>query len=231
MDTGNMQPEQASFNKGYFPDPSLAGEDGILAAGGSLEPEVLLEAYSRGIFPWYAEGSPILWWSPDPRMVLFPDDFKVSKSLAQTIRRGDFEIRTDTEFRDVIRHCASQPRPGQEGTWITREMIQAYIRLHEMGYAHSFETWRENRLVGGLYGVSLGSAFFGESMFHHERDASKFALHFLVEFARRHGIGLIDAQQSTAHLRRLGAREIQRKTFLEILEKSLRNPTMKGCWN
>lgn len=218
-----------NFNRGYFPEPSLAGEDGLLAAGGTLEVEVLLEAYSRGIFPWYS-GSPILWWSPDPRMVLFPDRFRVSKSFGQTLRKGVFEIRMDTVFEDVIRHCSRQSRPGQEGTWITPEMIDAYIRLHEEGYAHSVESWKEGELAGGLYGVSLGGAFFGESMFHLERDASKVAFYNLVEFIKGKGFDLIDVQQSTSHLKSLGAGEIPRKRFLQLLVKSLKKKTLRGTW-
>jgi leucyl/phenylalanyl-tRNA--protein transferase len=219
-----------SFDRGYFPEPSLSGEDGLLAAGGTLDPEVLLEAYSRGIFPWYSEGSPILWWSPDPRMILYPEEFKVSKSLSQTIRKNEFEIRLDTAFSEVIQHCASRPRPEQEGTWITDEMMDAYNRLHEDGYAHSFESWKEGELVGGLYGVSLGRAFFGESMFHLERDASKVAFYNLVDFARTHDFDFIDAQQATEHLRSLGAREVSRKGFLEQLQKTMLNDTLRGKW-
>ena len=225
-----MRIQDQHFNRGYFPEPLLAGEDGLLAAGGSLELEVLLEAYSRGIFPWYSEGSPILWWSPDPRMVLIPDHFRVSKSFSQTLRKGVFEVRMDTVFKDVIKKCSRQPRPGQEGTWITAGMIDAYIRLHEAGYAHSVESWKDGKLAGGLYGVSLGGTFFGESMFHLERDASKVAFYHLVEFLKEHGFDLIDAQQSTAHLKSLGAGEISREKFLEMLALSLRKKTLKGRW-
>lgn len=219
-----------AFDRGYFPDPALAGEDGLLAAGGTLDVDVLLEAYSRGIFPWYSEGSPILWWSPDPRMVLFPERFKLSKSLTQTIRKEDLEIRMDTAFPDVIKQCARQPRPGQKGTWITQEMINAYIKLHEEGYAHSVEVYRRDKLIGGLYGVSLGGSFFGESMFHLERDASKVAFHRLVEFALKHDFLFIDAQQSTRHLRSLGAEELPRKKFSSLLERSLQMKTLRGSW-
>ncbi len=184
------------FDRGYFPEITLAGEDGLLAAGGSLDIPVLLEAYSKGIFPWYAEGSPILWWSTDPRMVLFPQKFKVSKSFDQTLRKKEFEIRMDSRFPDVIRQCSKVHRPGQDGTWITADMIDAYIRLHEEGYAHSVEVYAKRELVGGLYGVSLGGAFFGESMFHLQKDVSKVALYHLVDFARRHHFSLIDASQT-----------------------------------
>ncbi len=226
-----MKVGEGFFNRGYFPEPSLAGEDGLLAAGGTLDKEVLLEAYSRGIFPWYSEGSPILWWSPDPRMILYPNDFKVSKSLSQSLRKNAIEARIDTAFPEVIRHCADQPRKGQKGTWITDQMIQAYIDLHEEGYAHSFESWSNGRLVGGLYGVSLGSAFYGESMFHLERDASKLAFYKLVDFARKNDFDFIDAQQSTDHLRSLGAVEVSRVGFLDQLQKSMMKETLKGNWD
>jgi leucyl/phenylalanyl-tRNA--protein transferase len=219
------------FDRGYFPDSSLAGEDGLLAAGGTLESEVLLEAYSKGIFPWYSENTPVLWWSPDPRMVLFPDRFRISKSLSQTIRNAEFEVRRDSSFNEVIEHCARLPRPAQEGTWITREMIDAYIRLHEEGYAHSFEIFKQGKLVGGLYGISMGRAFFGESMFHLERDASKVALYHLVEFAVEKKFDLIDAQQSTDHLRSLGAEEITREKFMDMLKKTMNKVTLTGSWS
>ena len=215
---------------GFFPEISLAGEDGLLAAGGSLEIPVLLEAYSKGIFPWYSEGSPILWWSPDPRMVLFPDKFKVSKSLDQTMRNKNFEVCMDSRFPEVIRQCSKVQRPGQEGTWITGDMIQAYIHLFEEGYAHSVEVFDRGELVGGLYGVSLGGAFFGESMFHLQKDVSKVALYHLVDFALRHNFSLIDAQQSTPHMESLGAEEIPRSRFLNLLQKALTCKTLRGPW-
>ncbi|KPL10605.1 MAG: leucyl/phenylalanyl-tRNA--protein transferase [Bacteroides sp. SM23_62] len=218
------------FDSGYFPDVSLAGEDGLLAVGGSLDIPVLLEAYSKGIFPWYTEGSPILWWSPDPRMVLFPDKLKVSRSLDQTLRKREYEILMDSRFQDVIRQCSKVHRPGQDGTWITREMIQAYNQLHKEGYAHSVEVFAGGELVGGLYGVSLGRAFFGESMFHLKRDVSKVALYHLVDFTRRHDFDLIDAQQSTPHLKSLGAKEIPRESFLALLQESISRDTLKGRW-
>jgi leucyl/phenylalanyl-tRNA--protein transferase len=219
------------FDRGFFPKVTLAGDDGLLAAGGSLDVPVLLEAYSKGIFPWYAEGSPILWWSPDPRMVLFPDKFRVSKSLGHTLQKGDLEICMDSCFPDVIRHCSNVHRPGQDGTWITEDMISAYMLLHEAGYAHSVEVFAEGKLVGGLYGVSLGGAFFGESMFHLRRDVSKVALFHLVDFARRNDFSLIDAQQSTPHLQRLGAEEIPRSQFLDILKLALTKKTIQGPWS
>ena len=218
------------FDRRYFPEIALAGEDGLLAAGGSLDIPVLLEAYSKGIFPWYAEGSPVLWWSPDPRMVLFPDKFKVSKSLDHILRKEDFDIRMDSRFSDVIRQCSKVHRPGQDGTWITEDMINAYILLHEEGYAHSVEVFAEGELVGGLYGVSLGGAFFGESMFHLRRDVSKVALYHLVDFARRNNFSLIDAQQSTTHMKSLGAEEIPRDRFLDLLQQALSETTLLGPW-
>jgi leucyl/phenylalanyl-tRNA--protein transferase len=219
------------FDRGYFPEITLVGADGLLAAGGSLDVPVLLEAYSKGIFPWYAEDSPVLWWSPDPRMVLFPDKFKVSKSLGHTLQKGNFEICMDSRFPDVIRQCSNVHRPGQDGTWITEDMLSAYILLHEAGYAHSVEVFAEGELVGGLYGVSLGGAFFGESMFHLRRDVSKVALYHLVDFARRNDFNLIDAQQSTLHLQRLGAEEIPRSHFLDLLQQALFKNTIKGSWS
>jgi leucyl/phenylalanyl-tRNA--protein transferase len=218
------------FDKGYFPEATLSGEDGLLAVGGNLEVPVLLEAYSKGIFPWYSEGSPILWWSPDPRMVLFPDRLKVSGSLGRTIRKGDFEIRMDSCFPEVIRHCSKVVRPGQEDTWITEDMIGAYILLHEEGYAHSVEVFSGRELVGGLYGISLGSAFFGESMFHLRSDASKVALYHLVQFAMRNRFDLIDTQQSTPHLKSLGAEEVPRNRFMDLLQKAMAKKTIKGSW-
>ncbi len=213
-----------------FPDPESARADGLLAAGGDLEPETLLQAYARGIFPWYSEGSPILWWSPDPRMVFLPGAFHISHSLRQTLRSGKYTCTCDEAFEEVIGRCASLPRAGQEDTWITPEMKEAYIRLHRMGYAHSVEAWYQGELAGGLYGVSLGRAFFGESMFHVKRDASKVALHHLITWCTGKGFHFIDAQLPTPHLQRLGATEISRKKFLEMLGKALEYPTLQGKW-
>ena len=214
-----------------FPDPSYAEEEGILAIGGDLSIDRLVLAYANGIFPWYNEGSPILWWSPDPRMVLFPDRFKVSKSMKQLVRSSKYSCTFDKDFDKVIHKCADIPRKNQENTWITRKMLKAYSNLHKAGYAHSVETWFENKLVGGLYGVSLGKAFYGESMFYDMRDASKFALYHLVSLLQKWDFELIDAQQDTEHLRRLGAISIPRNEFLDMLETAVTKPTKKGNWN
>lgn len=213
-----------------FPDPSLAEEDGILAVGGDLSPERLLRAYAEGIFPWFNEGSPILWWSPDPRLVLLPEELHVSASLARTLRRGRYRVTADTAFSRVIRGCSRTDRPGQDGTWITGEMIAAYEELHRLGFAHSFEAWAGDTLAGGLYGVNLGGAFFGESMFADQTDASKVAFVRAVEFMKRKGIELVDCQVRTEHLVRLGAREIPRAAFLDRLDAALARPTLRGGW-
>ena len=213
-----------------FPHPSHADKDGLLAIGGDLSAERLLFAYSQGIFPWFDADSPILWWSPDPRMVLIPGEFKKSKSLVQSIRRKNYEVRFDEDFRNVIKYCAVTGSREEEGTWITRDMIDAYTRLHDLGYAHSVETYMNGRLAGGLYGVSLGKAFFGESMFFLQRDASKVALAALVDRTKEWGFHFIDAQQRTEHLRSLGARAIARSSFLKMLENALTYPTITGKW-
>jgi len=209
-----------------FPSPELAGEDGLLAVGGDLSTERILLAYSLGIFPWFSEGSPVLWWSPDPRLVLFPDELKVSRSLRQTIKRGLFEVTMDTAFEEVIRNCSGVYREEQDGTWITEEMIRAYISLHQAGYAHSVETRHKGELVGGLYGVAMGKAFFGESMFAKKSNASKMALVKLVSRLSSLGFEFIDCQVPTEHLKSLGAREIPRSEFLRILRKAL---SRKSC--
>jgi leucyl/phenylalanyl-tRNA--protein transferase len=213
-----------------FPHPAHADKDGLLAVGGDLSPDRLLVAYSNGIFPWFNYDSPIMWWSPDPRMLLFPDEFKKSKSLSQTIRRNKFEVRYDVNFSDVIRHCALSTRKHEAGTWIVPEMINAYTVLHEMGFAHSVETYLDGRLAGGLYGVSIGKAFFGESMFYIERDASKFALAALIDRLIMRDFHFIDAQQQTGHLRSLGARPVQREVFLDLLNEAVKFPTITGKW-
>lgn len=213
-----------------FPPPHLAEPSGLLAVGGDLSPKRLLLGYSSGIFPWYNEGLPILWHSPDPRMVLHAKALHVGRSLAKEIRRRTYEIRLDTAFREVISACADTPRPDQDGTWITDEMLEAYVELHRLGFAHSVEAWRDGELQGGLYGVSLGSIFFGESMFAHAPDASKVAFVTLVRQMERWGIDLIDCQVKTSHLSRFGAEEEPREQFLEELRAALEKPTRRGVW-
>ena len=213
-----------------FPDPSEAEPGGLLAIGGDLSPKRLLLAYENGIFPWYSEEDPILWFSPDPRMVFFPGDFRFSKTLIKTVSSGKFSVRVDTDFATVIESCALVTRKGQSGTWITEEMKTAYRKLHELGYAHSFEVYSEENLVGGLYGVSLGGAFFGESMFHLETDASKVALFHLARKCWEFGFDFIDSQVPTDHMRTLGGREVSRKEFLLALKSSLRKKTLRGVW-
>jgi leucyl/phenylalanyl-tRNA---protein transferase len=215
-----------------FPPPSsaLASPNGLLAAGGDLSPRRLIEAYRLGIFPWYSEGEPILWWSPDPRMVLVPTDLKIARSLGKTLKRGGFQIRADTAFREVIQACATARRPGQRGTWITRPMVEAYCRLHELGVAHSVETWIEGELAGGLYGIALGRAFFGESMFARSSDASKIAFVHLVRQLERWDFGLIDCQMSTAHLASFGAAEIARREFSARLAKLVHYAHSTARW-
>jgi leucyl/phenylalanyl-tRNA--protein transferase len=213
-----------------FPPPDYADPSGLLAVGGDLSCERLLEAYRLGIFPWYSDDQPILWWSPDPRLVLRLDEFKVSRSLRQTLKKDVFKVTFDRAFEEVIRGCASAPRQGQRGTWITKEMQEAYIELHGLGFAHSVETWWGEELAGGLYGVSLGKAFFGESMFHRRTDASKVALAVLVETLQTWGFHFIDAQMTTEHLLRFGAAEMPRRVFLKRLQSALRHPTKRGKW-
>lgn len=212
-----------------FPPVHLA-EDGLLALGGDLKPERLLLAYSQGIFPWYAENLPILWHSPDPRMVMTTADLIVQRSLRKTIRKRPYELRCDTAFLKVLEGCATSPRPGQTGTWLIPEMVDAYTQLHELGFAHSFEAWRGDELVGGLYGVSLGGAFFGESMFARASDASKIAFVASVRQLEAWGITLIDCQVHTDHLERFGAYEVPRKQYIEMLTAVLDEPTKRGRW-
>ncbi len=208
-----------------FPPPELAGEEGLLAVGGDLNTERLILAYSLGIFPWYGPGDPILWWSPDPRLILEPERFHVSRRLARTIRQGDFRVTFNTAFQDVIKACASVPRRGQQGTWIVDEMVKAYCRLHEAGYGCSVECWQKGKLVGGLYGVRMGRVFFGESMFSLVANSSKVALAFLVDWAKERNFEMIDCQMKTAHLIRLGAREITGREFRERLARAIRGGT------
>jgi leucyl/phenylalanyl-tRNA--protein transferase len=213
-----------------FPPPQYADPSGLLAVGGDLSAERLLEGYRMGIFPWYSEDQPILWWSPDPRCVLELDDFRVSRSLRRTLRKNVFTVTFDHAFEEVIRECATVPRKGQAGTWITSEMQNAYIRLHGLGFAHSVECWIQGELAGGIYGVSLGKVFFGESMFHHKTDASKVALATLVGKLKSWDFEFIDAQMATDHMIRLGAKEIPRRVFLKRLRSALRHPTKRWKW-
>lgn len=198
----------------WFPPVEMAQEDGLLAYGGDLSVERLLLAYRSGIFPWFNEDEPPLWWSPDPRMVLFPEELVVSKSMRSVLRKEVFEFKVDTAFEEVIRACAATPRPGQDGTWITDDIIHAYTELHRLGYAHSAEAWQDGMLVGGLYGIRLGHAFFGESMFSHVPNASKAAFIQYVQLLAADGVEIIDCQVYTAHLESLGARGIGREEFL-----------------
>lgn len=210
-------------------ETALEDPDGLLCAGGDLSPERLLAAYRRGIFPWFSAGQPILWWSPDPRTVLIPGEFKVSRSLAKTIRNGGFTVTYDRAFAEVMRRCAD-PQLRPEGTWISPAMQAAYARLHELGIAHSVETWRDGVLAGGLYGVALGRAFFGESMFSAERDASKVALHALVQLLLAGNAEVIDCQVATGHLLSLGARLIPRREFTTLLERCVGAVAPTGSW-
>jgi leucyl/phenylalanyl-tRNA--protein transferase len=211
--------------------PRSSDIPGLVAAGGELTPRRLTEAYSKGIFPWYSDGQPILWWSPDPRMVLLPAEFKLSRSLKKTIRRfiatPGTALRIDGATRQVIAACAAVPRGGESGTWIVPEMIEAYCAWHALGYAHSFETWIDGELAGGLYGVSLGRMFFGESMFAHRTDASKIAVAALVCFCRAHAVTMIDCQQHTSHLASLGARELRRPLFEDRLARAVAQPPIR----
>ncbi len=218
-------------DKLIFPPSHLAEDDGLLAVGGDLSESRLLLAYSMGIFPWYSDDSPILWWSPDPRLVLLPEELKISRSLRQTMKKGGFNVTVDTAFDSVIRNCAAVQRGNDGGTWITDEMIEAYIRLHHSGYAHSVESWYEGELAGGLYGIALGSAFFGESMFARKSNASKVAFVTLVQQLLKWKFTLIDCQITTAHLMSLGAHEIPRSEFMKMLGSALTVPTRKGKWN
>jgi leucyl/phenylalanyl-tRNA---protein transferase len=212
-------------------DRALVEPNGLLAAGADVTPERLLDAYRRGIFPWYSDDNPVLWWSPDPRMVLFVDEFKVSRSLKKIVRLGRYETRVDSAFRAVMEACATVARRGQDGTWITPAIVDAYTRLHERGYAHSVESWREGRLAGGLYGVAIGRMFFGESMFADEADASKVALVQLIAILRARGMPLVDCQQETVHLASFGARPIPRKAFAEQLAALVNFPAPEGRWS
>jgi len=213
-----------------FPPPDLADESGILAVGGDLTEERLLLAYSMGIFPWYSQGDPILWWSPDPRLVLIPGEMRVSRSLKQTISKGTFEITMDKAFESVISECASVHQRKAGDTWITDDMIDSYIQLHHSGFAHSVESWFNGKLVGGLYGISLGSAFFGESMYAKKSNASKVAFVHLIQQLVNWKFTLIDCQVATKHLKTFGAHDITRTEFMILLKCSLEEKTRKGKW-
>ncbi len=214
-----------------FPPVSqaLAEPDGLLAAGGDLSPVRLLTGYSQGIFPWFAEGEPILWWSPSHRMVLFPEELKLSRSLSKTLRNRPYSVTVDAAFPAVIEACAA-PRPYADGTWITQAMIDAYCRLHGLGHAHSFEVWMDGELAGGLYGVSLGRMFYGESMFSRRTDASKIAFAHMARHLGEQGVAMIDCQMHTPHLARLGARMIPRGDFLANLKHACRQAPLDTFW-
>ena len=207
---------------------ALIEPNGLLAAGGELSPERLLDAYSQGIFPWYSNDQPILWWSPDPRMIVIPAEFAPKRSLAKVLRNKQYEIRCDTAFEAVMRACACAPRDGQNGTWITEEMIAAYVALHRAGHAHSIETWIDGELAGGLYGLCIGRMFYGESMFSHATDASKIAFAHLCAFLARAECGMIDCQMNTEHLSSLGGHEVARAAFAQRLRELIRAPGISG---
>ncbi len=220
-----LQPEEP------FPpvQSALAEPNGLLAAGGDLSPERLIEAYQHGVFPWSSAGQPILWWSPDPRMVLLPAEIRITRSLAKVLRNRDYEVRADSAFREVMQACA-EPRAEQDGTWISDDMIKAYHALHRRGIAHSIETWIDGELAGGLYGVAIGRMFYGESMFTRRPDASKIALVHLVRQLQRRGYEMIDCQVHTAHLQRMGGREIPRTAFMHKLGELVNYPSNPGAW-
>jgi leucyl/phenylalanyl-tRNA--protein transferase len=214
-----------------FPSVEKASPEGIVAMEGNLSPGMLLSAYKQGIFPWYSEGEPILWWSPDPRMVLFPEKIHISKSMSRSLKRGRFSFSMDNHFREVISSCGRIPRKHEDGTWITQEMKAAYTHLHELGWGHSVEVWEDNELVGGLYGLSMGSVFFGESMFSKKTDASKAAFIILAKVLGSLGFTMIDCQLYTPHLKSLGAVKIDRTDYLELLNNGLEAETRRGNWN
>ena len=226
-----MDPEelQRIVEAAPFPDPTEADQHGLLAYGGDLTPARLLSAYARGIFPWYEE-DPILWFSPDPRMVLRSGELHVNRTLAKNLRRERYEVRVDTAFEAVVRRCSEVPRPGQDGTWITDDLRAGFVQLHELGLAHSFESWQGGQLVGGVYGLSLGAAFFGESMFAAKSDASKVAFVALARQIEAWGFHFIDCQVHTPHTEALGATEWPREEFLGALDRALDEPTRRGRW-
>ena len=218
-------------NRITFPPVELADPVGIIAFGGDLSEERLLLAYRSGIFPWYSKGEPITWWSPDQRFVLYPQDFKIPRSLRKPLREKQFNITFDLDFKGVIEQCKSISRPGQEGTWITDEMMHAYIKLHESGYAHSVETWEDKKLIGGLYGISLGRCFFGESMFSKTTNASKLAFTTLVNKLIKREFGMIDCQVYTKLLSQFGAQQVSRNEYMEELKSNLEIESLKGSWS
>ena len=214
----------------FFPPPELAEPDGLLAVGGDLNATRLLIAYQQGIFPWYSGDEPLLWWSPIPRLVLFPEDFHLPKRLARTLRQGHFQVSADLAFTEVIRACAGLREVTGHGTWLTQAMQKAYIHLHELGFAHSIECWQGEQLVGGLYGVCLDRMFFGESMFSSQSNASKFALVALIRQAKDMGIRAIDCQMTTAHLLRFGSRELNREEFHRLLDQYIQDIVPQAPW-
>lgn len=214
-----------------FPPAWLARSDGLLCIGGDLSAQRILLAYENGIFPWFSESEPILWWSPDPRLVLFPDNIKISRSLNKKIKKDYFHLTVDSAFEETILSCSKPRRKEYAGTWLVEEMINAYVHLHKLGYAHSIETWKEDRLVGGLYGICLGGVFFGESMFSFENDASKIALATLANHLKQYQFDLIDCQVTTNHLLSMGATEIPRNSYLDIIQKSVKRTDIKNIWN
>jgi len=214
-----------------FPDPRHASDEGLLAYGGDLSSHRLLFAYKKGIFPWYSEGDPILWWSPNPRLLLYPDKFKLRKSFRRVLRSGKFTVTFDKHFDEVISHCATVHREGQEASWIVPEIIEAYTRLHEEGFGHSVEVYIDEKLVGGLYGIAFGKAFFGESMFSLVPDASKVAFKALSDVLGSRGYDFIDCQMKTDHMIGLGAEVVERDIFLDALEIAIKKPTDFGKWH
>ncbi|USQ12539.1 leucyl/phenylalanyl-tRNA--protein transferase [Legionella lytica] len=211
-----------------FPDPETSDKQGLLLIGGDLNPKRILQAYSQGVFPWYGPGSPVLWWSPNPRLIVRPSAFKVSHSLQKSLKKP-FRITVDTAFPEVIRSCATSSE-RMDNTWIVNDMIEAYTQIHAMGYAHSFEVWLDDELVGGLYGISLGRAFFGESMFHKVTDASKIAFYYLCQTMNQWRFDFIDCQLPSPHLLSLGAEVISRTDFMRLLNDTLEYPSMQGIW-
>ncbi len=214
-----------------FPQPHLARDDGLICVGGDLTYQRLINAYQNGIFPWFSEGEPILWWSPDPRLVLYPDKIYISKSLNKRIRKSYFHVTMDRAFEDVIVACSKYRGEKRKSTWLVDEMVEAYINLHSLGYAHSVEIWRDGELAGGLYGVSLGRIFFGESMFSYIKDSSKVALVALCSHLEHHNFDLIDCQVTSAHLLSMGAEEISRELFLKQISTSIKKKSIIGRWS